>query len=180
MSNTENKLIALVFNDPYKADEARAALNRMEGEGLLEIQETAVIVKKPDGKTRVSQDLNEVAKDQHIGHIAGLITAAATGTLPFILGGTLAGRLIGRLRDDGITNKFLKSLQKELQPNTSILVLYGKSDEQRRQQIAKRLGIFDPKLLESDMSPELEETVLKEMQTAQSAAAAANATKASN
>ena len=127
MSENDNKLIALVFDDPYKADEARAALNRMGGEGLLEIDETAVIVKKADGKVRVSQDINVVAKDQHIGHIAGLITAAATGTLPFILGGTLAGKLIGRLTDDGITNKFLKSVQKELQPNTSVLVIYARS-----------------------------------------------------
>src|SRR5258707_12879887 len=113
MSKNNNKLIALVFDDPYKADEARAALNRMGGEGLLEIDETAVIVKKPDGKVRVSQDTNIVENTQHVGHIAGLVTAAITGTMPFILGGTIAGKLIGKLRDDGITNKFLKSICKE-------------------------------------------------------------------
>ena len=180
MSTTENKLLALVFDDPYKADEARAALHRMEGEGLVELHETAVIARKSDGKTRVSQDFNEVEKDQHIGHIAGLITAAATGMLPFILGGTLAGKLIGRLRDDGITNKFLKSLQNELHPNTSILVIYGKSDEQRRLQVPQRLANFNPKLLESDMSPEVENAVREEMQAAQSAAAAASAKTSSN
>src|SRR5262245_8973006 len=129
MSKPNNKLVALVFDDPYKADEARAALNRMGGEGLLEIDETALIVKNADGKVRISQDTNVVAKDQKIGHIAGLITAAATGTFPFILGGTIAGRLIGRLRDDGITNKFVNNLAKEVQPGTSALVLYARSDE---------------------------------------------------
>ena len=116
MSKNDNKLIALVFDDPYKADEVRAALNRMAGEGLAEIDETAVIVKKADGKIKVSQDLNEVEKDQHIGHIAGLITAAVTGTIPFILGGTIAGRLVGKLRDDGITNNFLKRFRKNYNP----------------------------------------------------------------
>src|SRR5262245_26107369 len=140
-------LIALVFDDPYKADEARAALHRMEGEGLLEIAETAVIVKKADGKLRVSQDINEVAKDQHIGHVVGLVTAAVTGTMPFILGGTLAGKLIGKLRDDGITNKFLKSVEEELKPNTSVLVLFASSDPERRQKIATRMVGFDPKIL---------------------------------
>ncbi len=51
----------------------------MSGEGLLEIGETALIVKKADGKVRVPQDVNIVEKDQHIGHIAGLVAAAVTG-----------------------------------------------------------------------------------------------------
>ena len=172
MSKNDNKLIALVFDDPYKADEVRAALNRMAGEGLAEIDETAVIVKKADGKIKVSQDLNEVEKDQHIGHIAGLITAAVTGTIPFILGGTIAGRLVGKLRDDGITNKFLKRVQEELKPGTSILVLFARSDAERRKQIANRLAKFNPKILESNMSPELEQQILTEMQDAQRSAAA--------
>ncbi|MGH9882108.1 MAG: hypothetical protein ACRD6N_11790 [Pyrinomonadaceae bacterium] len=53
-----SKLIALAFDDPYKADEARAALHRMEGEGLLDMDETAVIVKKVDEKVRITQDVN--------------------------------------------------------------------------------------------------------------------------
>lgn len=171
MSKTKNKLVALVFDDQYKADEARAALNRMGGEGLLEIDETALIVKNAEGKTRVSQDVNEVAKDQHVGHIAGLVTAALTGTIPFILGGTIAGRLIGKLRDDGITNKFLKSLGKELQPNTSALILYARSDKERREQVIKRLAIFDPKIIESDLSPELEKELTDSMRAEQKAAA---------
>jgi len=168
----DDKLVALIFDDPYKADEARAALHRLGGEGLSEIDETAVIVKKADGKVRVSQDVNEVAKEQKLGHIAGLITAAATGTFPFILAGTIGGRLVGRLRDNGITNKFLKSLQQELQPNTSVLVIYARSDAERRKQIAARLAKFTPKILESDLPPELAEQIEKEMDAAQKSAAA--------
>ncbi len=170
MDKKSNKLVALVFDDPYKADEARAALNRMGGEGLLQIDETAIIVKKGDGKVRVTQDVNEVAKDQHIGHIAGLITAAVTGTMPFILGGTLAGELIGKLRDHGITNKFLKSLESELQPNTSVLVVCWRSDSERRAEVIERLALFDPKILESDLPPEIEQQLNEEMHTARKAA----------
>jgi len=65
-----NKLVAVVFDDPYKAEEARAALHRMGGEGLLEIDETALIAKYPDGRTRVSQDVNIAANGEKIGHIA--------------------------------------------------------------------------------------------------------------
>jgi len=175
MSKNNDKLIALVFDDPYKADEARAAMLRMGGEGLLEIDETAVVVKKPDGKVRVSQDLNVVAKDQKIGHIAGLVAAAATGTFPLILGATIAGNLIGKLMDHGITNKFLKTLEKELQPSTSILVIYAHSDAERRKKIAARLAIFHPKVLESDMPADLERQIQDEIKTAVDKAVAATA-----
>ena len=61
-----SKLIALVFDDPYNADEARAALFRMEGEGLLETDETAVVVKRAGDKVRITQDTNIVSKRQQV------------------------------------------------------------------------------------------------------------------
>jgi uncharacterized membrane protein len=88
-------LIALVFDDPYKADEARAALLRMEGEGLLEATEMAVIVKKDGERVRITQDTNIVSNRQHAGHLAGLVAASLTGTMPLILVGTVVGRLVG-------------------------------------------------------------------------------------
>ena len=114
-----NKLVAVVFDDPYKAEEARAALHRMGGEGLLEIDETALIAKYPDGKTRVSQDVNIAANGEKVGHIAGLLSAAVTGTFPFIVAGTLGGWLVGKLTDHGITNAFMDKVKKEVGPGKS-------------------------------------------------------------
>jgi uncharacterized membrane protein len=114
-----SRLLALVFDDPYDADEAKAALYRMGGEGLLGIDETAVVVKQADGKVRVTQDVNVVSERQRVGHVMGLMAAAVTGTMPFVMAGTLCGRLVGRLTDHGITNKFAKDVGHELQPGTS-------------------------------------------------------------
>ena len=164
MSDQKNTLIALIFDDLYKADEARAALHRMEGDGLLEIDETAVIVRKAHDKVRISQDINVVAKDKHVGHVIGLVAAAATGTLPFIMAGTIAGDLIGKLTDHGITNKFLKQVGKEVGPGTSALVMKARSDPERRKRIAERLSVFGPKVLESDLPPELEREINSELQ----------------
>jgi uncharacterized membrane protein len=83
MSKTKaspSRLLALVFDDEYDADGAKAALHRMGGEGLLSIDESAVVVKHPDGKIRLTQDVNVVEKDQHVGHVMGLVAAAVTGT----------------------------------------------------------------------------------------------------
>jgi len=147
-------------------------MNRMGGEGLLTIDETAVIVKNAESKVRISQDTNEVAKDQHIGHIAGLITAAVTGTFPLILAGTVAGRLVGKLMDHDVTNKFLNSLKSEIQPGTSVLVIYARSDEERRKKVAERLATFNPRILESDFPPELEQQFNEAMKAEAKARAA--------
>src|SRR5215813_3551904 len=151
-----SRLIAFAFDDPYKADEARAALFRMEGEGLLEMDETSVIVKKSDGKLRVTQDINTVKKDQKVGHVAGLVAAAVTGTMPLILVGTLGGRLVGKLTDHGITNKFIKDLGKEVTPGTSALIILARSDQERAKKVVERLRTFSPKVMESDLPAEVE------------------------
>src|SRR5262245_14132528 len=172
MSNEQkSSLVALVFDDPYKAEEARAAIHRMGGEGLLEIDEIAIIAKDKDGKVRSSQDVNHTAKDQHIGHIIGLVTGAITATLPFIMAGTLAGRLMGKLTDHGITNKFRTELTKAVQPGTSALIILGRSDAERRRKIAERLQNFSPKLLESDFPPELERELSQELEGVRKGAA---------
>lgn len=158
-----SQLIALVFDDPYKAEEGRAALHRLAGEGLLDVDDTVYIRKNPDGKTVVSQEDKVICNDPKTGHIAGLIAAAVTGTLPFMMGGSLAGRLIGRLMDHGITRKFVKDLKEEVQPGTSALVLLGLSDPDRRQRIEERMESFGAKMLKSDLPPEIQEEIESEI-----------------
>jgi len=152
-------LIALVFDDQFKGEEARAALHRMAGEDLLDMNDTVFIARKPDGKTSVSQENQVMGRDQKIGHVAGLIAAAVTGTMPFVLAGTLAGRLIGGFTDHGITRKFIMDLKQELRPGTSGLVLLGSSDPERRHKIEDRMQGFVARILESNLPPELQEEI---------------------
>ena len=122
---------------------------------------TALIERRADGNIRVSQETDTVANDKHLGHIAGLVAAAVTGITPLIIAGTIGGKLIGKLRDDGITDKFLKALQKEVQPNTSTLVMYGRSNPEGRKEIVRRLATFKPTVLESDLAPEVEHALVE-------------------
>lgn len=152
-------LIALVFDDQFKGEEARAALDRMVGEGLLEIQDSVLITKRLDGPTQVSQEDNLIHKRQKTGNVAGLIAAAVTGTVPFLLAGTVAGRLVGKLMDHGITQKFVKTVKQEIDPGTSALILLADSDPERRQVIIDRLRIYEPHVVESDLPAELEREI---------------------
>jgi uncharacterized membrane protein len=157
-------LIALVFDDQFKGEEARASLHRMVGEGLLEMNDTVFIARKPDGKTLVSQEDQIMGRDQKIGQVVGVIAAAVTGTVPFVLAGTIAGRLIGKLTDHGITRKFIRDLKQELQPGTSGLVLLGSSDPERRHKIEERMQGFGGRIFESDLPPELQEEIEREIE----------------
>ena len=164
-----NRLVAVVFDDPYKAEEARAALHRMGGEGLLDIDETALIAKYPDGRTRVSQDVNIAANGEKIGHLAGLVTAAVTGTFPFILAGTVGGWLVGKITDHGITNSFVAKVKKEVTPGTSALILLARSDEERRKKVMERLDPLRPRLIESDLPPDVEREITQALEHEQAA-----------
>ena len=159
-----SQLIALMFDDPYKAEEAHAALRRLAGDGKLELQETALISKNAAGKLRLMQDVDVVGRDQKIGHLAGLVSAAVTGVFPFILGATVAGHLVGTLTDSGITNTMIKDVKKHLQPGTSCLIVFGSSDPERRQVVADRLRPLGPKVLESDLPPDVEHAIQKALE----------------
>jgi uncharacterized membrane protein len=168
-ANKKNKLVAVVFDDPYKAEEARAALHRMGGEGLLEIDETALIAKYPDGTTRVSQDVNIAANGEKVGHLAGLLVGAVTGTFPFIMAGTLCGWLVGKLADHGITNSFIDEVKKEVGPGKSALIVFARSDAERRGRVIERLDVFKPKIIESDMPDDVEREVTRALEHEQMA-----------
>ena len=164
MGETKNKLVALVFDDLYKADEARAALLRLEGDGLLEVDGIAVIAKKEGEKVRISQDVNIVSQRQQVGHLIGIVAANLTGTMPLILAGTLAGRIVGRFSDHGVTNHFINQVKKELEPGTSALLICARSDADRRRKVLETLAAYGPKVLESALPPELEQELEQALQ----------------
>lgn len=161
-----SQLVALIFDDPYKADEARALFLRLVGEGLGELDESAVIARRADGTYWITQEVDQVKKGQRIGHMVGIVAAAATGMLPLIFVGTLAGRLLGKLTDHGITDKFVKQIKEEVQPGTSCLIILGRSDPERRKQIVERMRPFNPKILKSDLPPEVEQEIEDQLKQA--------------
>jgi uncharacterized membrane protein len=159
-----SKLVALVFDDPYGADEAKAAVHRMGGEGLLTIDEMSVVVKHSDGTIRLTQDVNVVEKDKQVGHVLGLTAAVVTGTKPFIRAETVSGSLLGKLTNHGITNAFTQQVAKEVQPGTSALLLLARSDAERRGKVIERLRQWKPRVLESDLPRELEQELNRALQ----------------
>src|SRR6185436_17596275 len=125
MSELTYDLYAVAFDDEFKSDEARALFKRMAGEGLLVIEETAVVIMSIDGKPTITQDA-DVTKSRRIeGHWLGILAAAMTGVLPLIMVGTVGGEIVGRMTDHGLTEGVMKPIADAMQPCTSALFGLG-------------------------------------------------------
>lgn len=118
-------IVVLVFDDPYKAHEARAAILRLTGEGYLQLDETAVAIKRDDGNVQVFQDVDVLAKRRDQGHWVGIAAALLTGVQPLILLGTGAGAAVDRFTDSGVTRQFIRRINGALLPGTSALFIQG-------------------------------------------------------
>jgi uncharacterized membrane protein len=155
MSATTNHLVAISFDDEYKADEARVALRRMQGDGLIDIAETATVVMSLDGKLRLSQDTDLTSQRRTQGHWIGIAAALATGTMPFILAGTVAGTVIGKLADHGITDSVMKKIGQTLAPCTSALFVLVR-EAAHPETVVKRLRPLGGKVAYTTLTPEAE------------------------
>jgi uncharacterized membrane protein len=74
------QLVVITFDDEDQADQALQSLRTIEKQGLLKLNDTAVVVKDRDGRV---QTKNEVSSATEIGAVAGgLISALLTFTFP--------------------------------------------------------------------------------------------------
>ena len=160
MSEAVTNLWALAFDDEYKADEARALFRRMAGEGLLVLEETAVVVVGMDGKATITQDVDVTSTRRTEGHWLGIAAAAITGMTPLIMVGTVAGEVVGRLTDHGITKHKMKPIVDSLTPGTSALFGIGTArTDDSREKIIERIRQFNPKVLLVPVLPELKQQI---------------------
>jgi uncharacterized membrane protein len=114
-------LIVLVFDDEHQAGEALAALRRMEKEGAIHFEDTAVLVKDQKGKVHAK---NEVSSATETGAVGGaLLGLLLTFMFPGVglAIGALGGAAVGALLGEGVDRDFVKDLSKSMQPGTSAL-----------------------------------------------------------
>ncbi|HEU5424372.1 MAG TPA: DUF1269 domain-containing protein [Nitrolancea sp.] len=147
-------LVAVAYDDEFKADEARILVKRAQREGISEVLETAVVVHDRDGKKLLTQDVDLEGKRRLQGHWLGIAAALATGVQPLIFVGTAAGEIIGRLTDTGIQTSDLRRVGKQLTPGTSALFVLA-HEAVPRGALAKRLQPLGGRVIRTTLSPAL-------------------------
>jgi len=120
--------VAITFDGPDEAEAALHSIRGLEHDGKIRLEDTAVVRKDAEGKVTIH---NEMAS----GTEAGVVVGAVLGGLLFVVfpvaavvGGAIAGGLIGRAAAPGIDGGFVKEVGDDLPPGGSALFLQIKGD----------------------------------------------------
>jgi len=119
-------LVAIEYDDVYKAQEVRLTLLKLQQEYLIDLEDAVVAVKDEEGKVKLHQATNMTAA----GAAGGGFWGTLVGVLffgPFFgigtLAGAAAGAVSGALSDIGINDDFMKKLGEGFKPGTSALFI---------------------------------------------------------
>src|SRR6516165_7427556 len=120
-------LVAIGYDDPFKAEEVRLKLRKMQKDYLIDLGDAVVAVKDENGKVKLHQAINMTAVGATSGGFWGmLIGLIFLNPLLGLAVGAGAGAVSGALTDVGINDQFMKDLAATLKPGSSVLFVLVK------------------------------------------------------
>jgi uncharacterized membrane protein len=151
-----SNLIAVAFDDEFKAHELRVELMKLQKEYLIQLEDAVVVTRNEQGQPKLDQMVNLTAAGAVGGSFWGLLIGALfLNPLVGMAMGAGAGALSGKLSDIGIDDNFMKELGKSLQPASSALfVLVRQSTPDK---VLERLHGFGGKVLKTSLTKDKEE-----------------------
>ncbi len=179
MEGSDN-LIVLTFEGMATAAAAYEQIEKMAGEGLLEVADAIILERDADmpgsmvpmatetgqGSVRpvTGPTENNIRVVQTHGK-KGKYAAAGAGIgflAGFLLGGPIGGLVVGAslgaitaaMKDFGIDDANIAAIKARLQPNTSALLLLGRAND--REAVLAQLRTFDPQVTLTTLAPEVE------------------------
>ncbi len=153
-----SSLIVMAFDSEDEAEKVREALVSGKKQGLVQIDDAAVVVKDASGKVHVK---NQVSRGTWTATGVGGVLGLLIGTVFFPLGGLVmglaGGALVGRMMNLGVDGKFVKQVEEEIQPGTSALfILAGNADPTGALAILRQ---FEGRVIQTNLSSEAEESL---------------------
>lgn len=117
-----SELIAIGYDDKYRAEEVRLALRRLERDYLVDLEDAVVAVREEDGKVKLHQIHHLATAGILGGGFWGLLIGLLFMT-PFFGAavGAAAGGIAAALTDVGVNDQFMKDLAETLAPGSSAL-----------------------------------------------------------
>ena len=115
-------LVVVGYDDPYKAEEVRLRLRKLQSEYLIDLEDAVVAVKDENGKVKLHQAVNLTAAGAVSGGFWGsLIGLIFLNPLLGLAVGATAGAVSGTLTDVGINDDFMKELAATMTNGSSAL-----------------------------------------------------------
>jgi uncharacterized membrane protein len=158
-----SELIALAFDDPHRAEQARLDILKLEHKDLADLEEAVILVFDRNGKARFSHSerfsLPVALSGGFVGTLIGLILINPAIALIGGLTGTALGVVIGALEEVGIGEDFMKDLARNLQPGSSALFVVVRRG--KPEYLIEKLRPYKGKILRTSLSHH-EESKLRE------------------
>jgi uncharacterized membrane protein len=143
-----------------EAEQVHQALVSAKNQGVLSIDDAAVVVKDTDGKVQVK---NQVSRGTWITTGVGGALGLLIGTIFFPIGGLVlglaGGALVGKFMDLGVDGNFVKDVGEQIQPGTSALFVLTR-DENAAGVLAV-LRQFQGRVLQTTLDSEADEAIRK-------------------
>ena len=116
-------LIVVTFDRLEDARRAMREIRQLEGAGVIELEDTAIVEREPDGAVHVKNELTGATETGAvIGALAGAILLFFFPIAGLALGAA-AGAAIGSLFQTGVEPKFVDDVKRQLSPGHSALFL---------------------------------------------------------
>ena len=127
-----SELIVATFTDDATAGAALDAIRRLKSGGLASIEDAAVIRKDADGKTRVKNSMDSATVGG--AAVGGFLGAVLIVFFPLIglVGGAVAGGLIGHSLGRHVEKSFVDDVSKQLEAGQSALFVLLRVERRRR------------------------------------------------
>jgi uncharacterized membrane protein len=152
-----SQLVVLGFDTEQQALDALKSLRRLESDGRISFEDTAVVSHGLDGKFQVK---NEASSTTETGAVVGAILGGFVTFIFPVAGiaiGALAGAGVGSLMGRGVSGDFVKDVKEELPPGKSALFLLVKGAD-----VDAALGVlrnFKGDVIQTTLDPDAEEAI---------------------
>jgi uncharacterized membrane protein len=151
-------LVVIKYNDAGEAEKARHAIKDLANQGLIKLDDAAMVSRGDDGKLHVHNELDKGVKwGALVGGGVGLLLASVFFPLAGIAIGALAGAGIGAAADLGIEKKFVKDVGDSLEPGQSALFVV--ISEANTNAAMSALGQFKGEVYQTSLPSDLEEAL---------------------
>src|SRR5689334_24977968 len=104
------QIIVAAFNDEVTADEVLEGLKDAQAEGLIKIQDAAVVRRDVNDKLHIKETGDWSGKRGAVtGGVIGALVGLAAGPVGWVaLGGAAIGGVLAKVRDSGIPDERLR------------------------------------------------------------------------